>query len=1378
MKSISKRFMALLITFVTATMFFAGNYVAVKSITSFASTGYEWVLEPSIEADDILSYDIETESDFYHYNHEVTQELAYIKRDGLWGIIDYNGYYYVEPEYEKIMHYIGMNIYALSNSESSTNDFYTIKSGDDDFEIGAQYGGRGYMHENVFYEPNTDSLWFLFDGSSTAYKFSDYSKHTVTHSDHYSTDDCFIVQEVTSENYDSDGNLIINTYNDVNVGNYGIANKDGLVQSCSYEKCRDYKDDLYWSGSFADMCAMYDGEHWAYFNSNGEQVTDFIYDDSYCVYDSTYSTEYADYVDMMTVYLPTEGYVPVKSGNGYGYIDINGNEVIETGTFSNAKPFHNGLAWVQDNETGLWGVISLTELNDETSNTDTSWYKLYYSTLMSMLNANGDDTGLPYGTVTINGMECKVTNDARFNIDDIDGNGIPEFIYSEGSYGYCSGMYFTVVNNEIKFLLYGSRYGVTSYGPENHIIYNQVVGGGSSVAERYYYTYTNNDYRWIYVLISDFTDINNIIYKINGDVATKDEYDSIINEYDSMITVIRSDLYPLTTDGISDCLYNALNKYGTVETVTTTEGTTTETTTVETTIEETTTAETTTETTTAATTEEPVIVTLTTTATTTEPTEETETTTVDRNIEKVTQTEPWDDESKERKTKATTTSKTTMPEEARIALRFKDYYDAVNNYLSTLGTQAKANINKETDVKNYKELMAYDYDKNNKHPMIITAGHPTSETDSYYRAIEDAYEVLYDFLVKSLDIADDEHIIEFDVNLDDSMIEIEGDIIKKIFKAVKKSSENPEVGEGSNGFTVKLDVFGIGGVKNGSITMTKGKLTYTAGFTSNPQLVADVMNRYMNDLKEEVKTLYNDACNSMWGYFGKESTIGAILEDEVKNKIGDFTDTISKLGFGKVLKTVRTCRSCYDDYKELVETLTGDDVNKIVELLTDTDKNKSKLLYKALNNKEISNEDVTNVEVKKAVDKLEEKRKELVKLLNSYLYTGESDWKEFFDIYSFISCPVDVDIIDDETNEVVGYVHDGVAYSTVDDLSVDCINDTKIIGFASDKKYRIEYTGTDTGEMQILYKLLKFDGNDNEYIAFYDIPLEDGIFYSQTIDTGLIETDKSIYLTEEDGELILPSSYGLDGTIAIDCYTTDGGFIIGYGDYVKGDSVLLNAVADDGYRFAGWYDEDNVLVSYRGSFRFTAMEDMTLLAVFEKDLSDDGRYKWTVNDSFKDTVDCDNVKDSFGNIYLIIDYDNQTESQLKVEAVYNDGEVYTTELNVVDGYYENPIINSNGLETVNLYDNDNNEIAILLKNYNLGDVNGDGMIDASDASQILGIYATYSTGGTPEETEEQLLSADVNSDGNVDASDASTVLSYYAYVSTGGEDSFDVFIKS
>lgn len=77
----------------------------------------------------------------------------------------------------------------------------------------------------------------------------------------------------------------------------------------------------------------------------------------------------------------------------------------------------------------------------------------------------------------------------------------------------------------------------------------------------------------------------------------------------------------------------------------------------------------------------------------------------------------------------------------------------------------------------------------------------------------------------------------------------------------------------------------------------------------------------------------------------------------------------------------------------------------------------------------------------------------------------------------------------------------------------------------------------------------------------------------------------------------------------------------------------------------------------------------------------------------------------------------------------------------------------------------------------LGDPNGDGNVDASDASLILAEYAKMSTGGASDLTDEEKNPADVNTDGLIDSTDASLILEYYAYVSTGGTDTADMYFS-
>ena len=67
----------------------------------------------------------------------------------------------------------------------------------------------------------------------------------------------------------------------------------------------------------------------------------------------------------------------------------------------------------------------------------------------------------------------------------------------------------------------------------------------------------------------------------------------------------------------------------------------------------------------------------------------------------------------------------------------------------------------------------------------------------------------------------------------------------------------------------------------------------------------------------------------------------------------------------------------------------------------------------------------------------------------------------------------------------------------------------------------------------------------------------------------------------------------------------------------------------------------------------------------------------------------------------------------------------------------------------------------------LGDVDGNGKINSSDASLVLMEYSALSTTGISKLSERQKQAADVNGDKSVNASDASKILAYYAATSTG-----------
>lgn len=70
----------------------------------------------------------------------------------------------------------------------------------------------------------------------------------------------------------------------------------------------------------------------------------------------------------------------------------------------------------------------------------------------------------------------------------------------------------------------------------------------------------------------------------------------------------------------------------------------------------------------------------------------------------------------------------------------------------------------------------------------------------------------------------------------------------------------------------------------------------------------------------------------------------------------------------------------------------------------------------------------------------------------------------------------------------------------------------------------------------------------------------------------------------------------------------------------------------------------------------------------------------------------------------------------------------------------------------------------------LGDADGNDVVDASDASEILKYYSMFQTDAPPTLTEHQKLVCDIDRNNIIEASDAAQILKYYGASQTSNEE--------
>ena len=299
---------------------------------------YSWLMKPTVTADNIISFDgsqVDPDDEFTtdYANYSV------ICRDGKYGLIDYSGNVIVEPEYDDY-YTCWCGETTLYNTIDEKNNIYEYCSIDSSNQV-----------VNYALRHNDNAPEYFWDAKKEKVFVKNKNEQYATE---YTGKKTVVVGEATVKDMGNDNYEITPVEGTL----YGLAKKGLLITALEYQ---DYYAPSY-KGSGLTAIALQNSEgKWGYVSSSGKTIVDFICDADA----SAYNGQLLDDQEKNHPYLFSDKYVPIIENGSYGYYDMNGECVVPIGEFEQARPVHNGRAWVRKN--GMWGVIQLGEISQDSS---------------------------------------------------------------------------------------------------------------------------------------------------------------------------------------------------------------------------------------------------------------------------------------------------------------------------------------------------------------------------------------------------------------------------------------------------------------------------------------------------------------------------------------------------------------------------------------------------------------------------------------------------------------------------------------------------------------------------------------------------------------------------------------------------------------------------------------------------------------------------------------------------------------------------------------------------------------------------------------------------------------------------------------------------
>lgn len=306
-----------------------GGYSYTADSNSEQKQAYRWLIEPTINADNIISFD-GSQVDPNNEKNTAYANYSVIRQNGKYGIIDYSGNMVVPAEYDDY-YTCWCGEVTLFNIINEKNDEYEYCSIDSSNQVVYYAAEHHDSSPRYYWNSNEEKIYVKDADEEQGEEYTGKKAVVVCEADVKKSDNGFYDISPVSEPL------------------YGLAKKDKLILDMQYT---DFYAPAYKGAGLTCIAFENDEGKWGYVGSGGKTIIDFKCDGDM----SAYCGKVID--DEMAVhpYLFTDDYLPVSIDSSYGYYDIDGNCIVKPGEFDQARPAHNGKAWVM--KSGKWGVIA------------------------------------------------------------------------------------------------------------------------------------------------------------------------------------------------------------------------------------------------------------------------------------------------------------------------------------------------------------------------------------------------------------------------------------------------------------------------------------------------------------------------------------------------------------------------------------------------------------------------------------------------------------------------------------------------------------------------------------------------------------------------------------------------------------------------------------------------------------------------------------------------------------------------------------------------------------------------------------------------------------------------------------------------------------